>query len=188
MAPPKRPIDELLAKQDWGAVHAAVTEFAYSRTHSWDDAEELSQEAITRVLDPAYRAWDPEKEPSLVRHLGSIVNSLLANRRNTRSLSQQRAYAPDARVWATRVDPAPTPAHRLESKELAARAIELLRVRVAGDALVAALVELCLEAGTDKPAELAEATGRPVEEIYNAQRRLAAHMAAVRQEIEGDAP
>ena len=181
-----RDVDALLAGQDWGAVYSAVVKYAFHRTRrrSWELAEDLAQEAIRRVLDPAYVDWDPVKEPAIERHLGSIVNSLVANRTRAASTVRERSFAPAAALWSKPIDARPTPEEALEREALEVRALALLRARVAEDSLAAAIVEIVVHAGVDKPAALAEATGQAVEQIYKAQRRVAGHVAAVRRELE----
>src|SRR5579859_6882282 len=74
-------IDQAIADADWSRIHARVVAYAFARCRSRALAEDLAQGAIRCVLDPAYAEWDPQKQPSLARFLGSVVNGLLRNER-----------------------------------------------------------------------------------------------------------
>lgn len=54
---------------------------AYAVTGNMADANDLAQQAMMRAIDPEGSPWDPAREPSLLVHLGSLINSRLANLR-----------------------------------------------------------------------------------------------------------
>jgi len=168
-------IDEALRGADWKSIHQRVSAYAFARCRSRALAEDLSQEAIRCVLDPVYAEWDPQKQPSLVRLLGSIVNRNLWNERQ-RARSQRevtlddesRPDVPDAHGFSERV---------AIDRDRFHRAVDLLRARFESkrDALALAVLDAVID-GADTPAALASELGRPIDEIVFARRRL--HRAA----------
>jgi DNA-directed RNA polymerase specialized sigma24 family protein len=70
----------------------AVLDFAEKITRSPEAAEELTQEALLRLMTT--RAWDPQGPTSLERHVCGIVKSLLwAERQSKRPKYERLAMA-----------------------------------------------------------------------------------------------
>ncbi len=91
--PPSTPaIDAILAAQDWADLSGRLTKYAHVRLRktSWHTAEEIAQQAIVQLLDPAYATWDRDRHPDLFDCLGSIVNGLVAN--HSRRASRRGAH------------------------------------------------------------------------------------------------
>jgi hypothetical protein len=78
---PDASLEAALAAQDWTDLSQRLTRYTYARLRksSWETAEDLAQQAITQLLDPAYASWDRERHPDLFDCLGHIANGLVAN-------------------------------------------------------------------------------------------------------------
>jgi hypothetical protein len=176
------PVD--LESIDWPDVIRRLTVFAMKRLGSRGslaDAEDLAGQAIRQFLDPDYASWNPEEEPDLLRHLGSILNGVLNNSLRRKALGVERPLdTPEASRVAVED---PSAQRRVIAREQAGRAIRLLSERIVGDDLVESVFLLELD-GIDIPSEQAIELDRPVAEIYKARRRLGAHREAVRRQLE----
>jgi hypothetical protein len=163
----------------WSLRHI-VWEWAYSLTENLADAGELAQEGMTRAIDPKESPWDPEKQPSLVLHVGSLMNSLAANRRRGEKRHKSVSYKPklDARV-----DPDPTPEEQAERVEDLARLqgwMNDLLARLAGDTIALGKIKLMRE-GIDDAAEQAARLGCTTKDVYRANERIAYHVGLVKK-------
>jgi DNA-directed RNA polymerase specialized sigma24 family protein len=81
-------LEAALKNQDWADLSRRLTRYAKARLRgsSLATAEEIAQQAIMQLLDPAYASWDRERHPDVFDCLGHIVNGLVVNhfRRNAR--------------------------------------------------------------------------------------------------------
>src|SRR5260370_36736643 len=157
------PVD--LESIDWADVFRRLTAFGMRRLGSrgsLTDAEELAIEAIKQFLDPEYASWNPEAEPDLLRHLGSILNDGLNNSVRRKALELERPLdTPEANRVA---GDDPSAQRRMIAREEAARAIRLLSERIVGKELVENVLILELD-GIDSASEQAKQLDRPVAEI-----------------------
>jgi DNA-directed RNA polymerase specialized sigma24 family protein len=177
-------VETLLAGQDWAAITERLVLYARGRLggRSVETAKEIVQEALTRLWDPAYSDWDPMKEPSLLRHLGSVVNGIV---RNLNVAARERALvtrSPDALERAAERGPGAPDGRAADGRIDARKAVDRLLERTADDEIVAGIVLLMAD-GVDRPAEQSSAIGRPIGDVYNARRRLKDHASAVRAEL-----
>jgi hypothetical protein len=78
------------------------------------------------------------------------------------------------------------PEEQAGRRELAAIALEALRARLEGDDVAFGVIEQLL-VGEDRPRAIADALELDVREVYNANRRLKKHYAAVRAELDAQA-
>jgi DNA-directed RNA polymerase specialized sigma24 family protein len=151
--------------------------FASWRTHNGPDADDLLQEALAKVFDPDDSPWDPDGSKSFVLHVGSIINRLASHEWTSARVQHEVV---DSRLASdkTTVDPSPLAdaalAQHQESAELH-RLGELLLAELGDGDTVATKVLLAAREGYETPAELAEKIERPVEEVYDAIRRLKYH-------------
>jgi hypothetical protein len=78
---PPESLEVALAAQDWADLSQRLTRYAHTRMRktSWASAEEIAQQAIVQLLDPAYASWDREHCPDIFDCRGSIVNGLVQN-------------------------------------------------------------------------------------------------------------
>ena len=172
-----------LLEHDWSDISRRLTLFVYGRLgrgRSMHDAEEIAQEAVRRFLDPNYAQWDQGREPSLVRHLGSIANGVLSDRRQRKSSSNEELR--DVADMAE-VDASEDVETRVASAEVAARSLAALRERLAKDRVALDILELIIR-GVDEPREQARQLSLAPREVYNARRRIALHRDAIRNLID----
>lgn len=85
--------------QEWDIILKRLTVYTHrrlGRRARLQDAEDIAMQAITRVMDPEYRDWDPAKS-SLLWHLQSEVNGIVKNLRRTRSRTEEVITDPTGR-------------------------------------------------------------------------------------------
>ncbi len=73
----------LLLELKNGDAEKQLRSLAHHFTRSTDDARDLVQTALARVLDPLDAPWDPVATKSLVEHLGKVMSNLSANARRS---------------------------------------------------------------------------------------------------------
>lgn len=137
--------------------------------------EDLAAQAIVDVIDGT-RAWDPEKDPDLLKYLKGVIDSLVSNLVNRKENKTTRRLdgrdgSLDESEECHLPDSAPCPYDVVADRE----SMDFFRAAVVAaikdDPLAVSLFE-CLEAEMTKPSEIAELLGTDVSEIYNAQKRL----------------
>jgi hypothetical protein len=175
----RRALEQLA--QDKPAMKALVA-IALKRSESVADAEEFVSEAIARLYAGSV-ARDAVRHPDLVRQLGSIVNGLARNKATSAAVRHEAP--PDSERTRRTRDGAPTAeevivAHDAgrETAELLARRMAALRERLAEIPLALELL-VWFERGTTTPEELVGATGRGIEDVRRALRRIYYHAEAV---------
>jgi len=145
---------------------------AYSLTRSLADARELAQEAMTSAIDPAGSPWDPDTEPDLLFHVGSLMNSAAANRRRGERRHPFIHYKPEKDL---RLDPAPTAEDLMVQEDDVAeleRRMADLRDSLAGDDIALGKIDL-LYRGIEDAASQAKLLGCSVTDIRRATERIA---------------
>lgn len=176
-------------EMDWGAVSKRLTVYAHHRLSRFglstpELAQDMAFEALRRMFDDAYASPHDGTMEGIMAALGSLVNGLISNHRRKLSTRREKTHDPVefrmvCRAKATGLDPE---SHTVR-RQYEERVLEALRIRVAGDPLGAAIVERCLR-GVDEPGEQAQELGVSLRDIYNANRRLKKHYAAVRAQFE----
>jgi DNA-directed RNA polymerase specialized sigma24 family protein len=178
----RRAVRARLDAEDWNASYARLRAFAAHRCRSDALGEDLAQEAMARIYAPDC-AWDPAKEPNVVRYLMSVVNSLRANHRTSaaeqRNVSTEKATKATARVR----DDAALADDVLSREQIHTRRLALLRARLADDAPATRVLELALD-GVDAPAEIARMTEWTPKAVAAARLRVQRHAAAVAEEVQ----
>jgi hypothetical protein len=181
--------DELLDGVDWNKRFQRLVVFVHRMLGAnvpLEEAEDVAGEAIRRFLDPEYAGWDPEREPSLERHLGSIVNGLLRNRIRVKATTHEVAHDfASSPVMAVVSSPAPDPEDRAMDRSLARRARELLENELRGDEDAEGVFLLEID-GISEPKEQAQALGLPIAKVYKARFRLGLAREAVRRRMLGE--
>jgi DNA-directed RNA polymerase specialized sigma24 family protein len=188
-APSSQQVFAELAK---GHVRTQLHRYATWRTRDEDKAKDLVADALLLVCDPEKgKTWDPAKR-SFFGHMRRVLDDLAIQRKrvgpgrfeiNETDLVR-RTRNPDA-------FPDPADEHALADEALAAH-FELAWLRSLGRALLERLagkdqraVEVyraaCIH---EEPAEQCRHLGIPVEEVYEAHRRLRYHGAIVKTEWE----
>jgi DNA-directed RNA polymerase specialized sigma24 family protein len=158
--------------------------YAYSLTRDVGDAKDLAQEGMAKVVDPQASPWAPDVQPDLFMHVGSVMNSIAANRRRADTRHPTETY--DKRSHE-RADPAPNAEEILVDTETRAevdarlkRWVDELRRRLAGHPVALGKIELLYE-GVDGTAEQAARLGCTVKDVYGANERIAYHVAQMRK-------
>lgn len=143
------------------------------------DAEETVQEAVRLFLEAGGVA-DPADPKALLHALGSNINGIAVNRRRKKALHAVTLTADGA---ATEPEDPPDVEQKIMNAEIARRAVSALLDRVADDELLFSLVIQTAE-GVEDPADQAKVLNRSIQDIYNARRRLKAHIQAVKDLME----
>ena len=142
------------------------------------DAPSLAMEALTRVLEGRRRPWDPQKEPTLLAYLKSVVKSIF---------SEVLAAANQESDEVAPVD--------VEGRDLIAAAastdagvdLELEQSQLQEDILGQfhededQLVLMCLFDGVAKPAEIANETGLGVRDVYRVKQKIKRRLGHLRE-------
>ena len=174
---------------NWADIFRRLVLFAFRRRQlrgspgSLADAEDLAAEAIRRLFDSQYVAWDPTREPDLMRHLGSTINGLLSNELRAARVKVEQSLSVPSVLRSAEQAAAEDP--QLDGAADCRRAMSLLETRVANDEVISQVL-LLEEEGVTKPAVQAAQLHLEVDVIYKARRRLAQHREAVRRELNGE--
>jgi hypothetical protein len=164
------------------------------------DASDLVQEAIRKTLDPNVSPWKPEKQPSLLRHLGSLMNSAASHQRRDARARRFIPFAsendgPQKAIRGRGPTAAPMQAAEPNAEEGALAQedgkriddrLARLRLRLAGDAIALGKIDLHAE-GVDDAAAQAARLGCTVREIYRAAERITYHAKRVAAETKAEA-
>ncbi len=150
---------------------------AYAVTGNMADANDLAQQAMMRAIDPEGSPWDPAREPSLLVHLGSLINSRLANLRRGAGRHPVDPFD-EAAVPTDQPGPEASILARDARAEFEAWLVELQR-RLDGDGIALAKLDLALE-GVDRAEDQAARLGCSLEDIRSAARRIAYHARIVK--------
>lgn len=137
--------------------------------------EDIVQDALSSLHggEPD-RPWDPEKTPDPMDHLKAFVNSRLSTL--ARSYDHKKVKYP---IDPEKHEDADNPEGLVVEKEAQQheqtwwnRAKDLLLQEIIDDDLLLAMHDLMEKEESDKPQELAERLGQPVETIKNAKKRI----------------
>ncbi len=181
----------LLRAQPWGRLLTQLTAIALKRIkgRSLQDAEDLAQSAIA----DAYRTrasggWDPEKGPLenflVARVIGSSANELRRKRNVCEVwLDEEAEEAPGLSVHEKHfAEDRPAPDDALHRLRFAQTFHDRLIAYVSDDEVASALIPH-MKDGLAKPEELAAATGRPIEQVKDARRRIRYHADRITKEL-----
>jgi DNA-directed RNA polymerase specialized sigma24 family protein len=168
-------------EKEWGDLLEKVRAFAYKRTGSKAHADDLAPEACTLLMTT--RRWDPSREPVLAKHMMKIVMSLLSNARERERVRAEYEMKAAIEERTTGGDSTPSAGQlsielgdRERSRIRAARKLADLRASLGGFDLELQLIDLT-EQEIDERAEQARITGRRIEEVYEAWRRIRRYLA-----------
>ena len=162
-------------------VRASLYRYAAKRTQSLADAEDVLADALIRVLDPDDKPWDPAQR-SFERHMRFLVRDVAIDRARS---GYARFEVVDTSPGEAAASPDP------QADEIVAQEVDvawqrrmgtLLLTRLDGrDDLAARVYRLACQ-GVETPADMARELGCPIEEIYEAMRRIRYHGACVKAE------
>lgn len=180
--------DEKKQAKQAGPSEEELWRLAYRRLVLWTvkrhrlnaaDAEEVVQEAIRQFLTAGGTAEGGLGE--LLKTLGSRINGIVVNRRRKKATS---AILPTH----DGLDPEQGDDGRVEEQlinnDWFRKAIGLLLERIEEDSMLLSMI-MKMADGIRAPAQLAVELQVDVNDVYNANRRLGAHVAAVKASMEG---
>jgi len=134
------------------------------------EAEDAAQQAVMRLVKNGPPPWDYAKDPTAWKFLQNRFD-------NFRKAKTRRAEKRATVVDSDLVEEVPPSSDRnpgsalLEHEHAAMGRAELLR-RVSNNPLAVRIVELCIQKGELKPAEIAKELGEDVKRVYEARRRI----------------
>ena len=139
------------------------------------EAADLASEAIVDFLD-GRRKRDPEVQPDLLTFLKGVVDSKVSHLvESVENVSTARLTEGQERGGVQAIGHSSSATVAASELIIDQEGLEQFRLRIwreiEDDNLAIQILD-CYEAGLKKPAEMAEAIGVEVEEIYNAQKRL----------------
>ena len=146
------------------------------------DAQDVAQKAITQLLDPDYKDWDPE-EKKLEEHLESVAWGIIRNQyvnvgnRSTDALDDAKDRG--KRIAAS----APSPEDEIASRELHSVVFGELRRHFAAKPLELTIIEL-FEEGIHLPREQAREIDRAYHVVYEARWRVVREARRIMAELE----
>lgn len=144
------------------------------------DAGGLALEAISRVLDGRRRDWDPEKEPTLLAYLKSVVKSIFsteivpAAERERDEISATDSQGNDRTMTVPSTNPGPEA--EVELDELKERIYDSFEVEEDQ------LVLMCLFEGVTTPAAIADKTGLGQSEVYRIKQKIKRRLVGLSEE------
>jgi DNA-directed RNA polymerase specialized sigma24 family protein len=158
--------------------------YAYSLTRDLGDAKDLAQEGMAKVIDPQASPWAPDVKPDLFMHVGSVMNSIAANRRRADARHPTEFYDKEKHE---RADPTPNAEEMMVDVETRAevdarlkRWVDELRRRLVGHPVALGKIDLLYE-GVEDTAQQAARLGCTVKDVYGANERIAYHVAQMRK-------
>jgi hypothetical protein len=162
---------------------AKVTSYAHRllARRRRERAEEIAQEAIAQLFDPARTQLDAETEAEILLVLFGLVKGLVSNdrRRKHHQLEVQVRESRRDNIGDGRA----SPEELLAGQQERALAISQLRARVANDDVGAQLVDLFAN-GIDEAQAQSHASGASIETIRKARKRVFRHADAIARERE----
>ena len=181
---------ELLRTQDWEPIILRLTAYAVYKVQrlSWqtgkDDLpggrqpKDLASDAIKKVFE-GERSWDPTKQPDLLKHLRSIVDSLVSHLVESAEHKQRRQIGDEVEKGG--FDPpdqhSPIPLDEI----IAADVMGKLWDKAAGDEDLE-LVLYCIEEGLSKPIDISTTIQIPIDRIYKAKKKLGIYLRSIQKE------
>jgi DNA-directed RNA polymerase specialized sigma24 family protein len=179
----------------WTEAWVAVLTFGLSVTKSSARADDLRQEAFARLMTT--RPWRREQQPSFVKHMLLVASSVLKHegkaqaRRAHHEADAGAEYKRDRGDTASPEEDMLEHAESLRRKDRAASVLAELRRRLADYPLELRVIEHIAQAQDrddeepEKPAEIAQALGVRVEEVYRACARIKRYRASVYAAVGG---
>jgi hypothetical protein len=181
--------------EQWTDAWIAVLTFALSVTGSNAHADDIRQESYTRMLKT--RPWRPEDQPSFVKHMLLVARSVLKHnqkahaRRTHHEANAGAEYRRDRGDTASPEDDALDHAEALRRQDHGARVLAEVKRKLAGYPLELRLIDYIAQRQDqdddelEKPAQIAQALGVRVEEIYRACARIKRYRASVYAAVGG---
>jgi DNA-directed RNA polymerase specialized sigma24 family protein len=163
---------------------AHLLRYATWWTKDEDAGKDLLADAMERVLDPEDRPWNPARG-SFRRHMRMLMGGDAIEQKRT-GVGKYEVVDSESDALERAIEPLPQPDALLHRKRKLEWMREMWAALVARlgehDHLPLLIYELACEGRHDEPEELAEVIGVPVEQVYEAMRRLRYHAGRVREE------
>lgn len=144
------------------------------------DAPSLALEAISRVLDGRRRDWDPDKEPTLLAYLKSVVKSIFSSEILPAAQRELAELPATDDADTDRIANAPSqdagPHAKMEVDELK----ELILASF--DQPEDQLVLMCIFEDTTEPAAISEQTGIEPYDVYRIKQKIKRRLATLRKD------
>lgn len=138
--------------------------------------EDLAAEALLDCLE-GRRRWHPGQEPDLLRFLKSVVDSKVNHLAESLENRRTRPFPEPGDCAGA----APPPAVIVADQECADRLRAAVVRMIEGDEVAIQLLE-CLDAGIEKPSEIAVLLEMDVAQVRNAQKRVRRRLEQVLRE------
>jgi DNA-directed RNA polymerase specialized sigma24 family protein len=178
-APTSLRVAEQLAIQ---SIRERLLKIACWSTKNFAAAQDLTQDALVRVLDPEDRPWDPEKGTFLT-HMTHVLRQIWADR--LRRLANHELPSERRVGSAAMASDEPLPDEALDdhrSLVVAELLVERLMVALEKQRPMAARCLELMGNGVMAAREQAEQLGCPVEDVYEANRFLKRQAQRIREE------
>jgi DNA-directed RNA polymerase specialized sigma24 family protein len=175
---------------DWASFRKQLVAFAFSRCRRHDEAQDLAQEAMRRLIEPT-TTWDPAAEDA-ASFARTVITSRLANERTSAEARTTipldpsgKKEPPDESLHPP--DPRALTEDRFAELDLSARRLAFVRNRLTLDAKALEMLAFTI-AGDDAPADIRAKTGYSDEVIAAARKRLDRALEAAVRAIPDDPP
>jgi len=162
---------EALEGTDWPDITARLTATAYRMMRKKApiaDAEDVAHKAITQMLDPDYKDWDPNEGP-LFDHLEKVAWGIVHNRFH--SATEKTRAALDEKRERVLYAPVAAVDDVVAAREIHDRVFAELRVTFARKPLELSIVELFAE-GVHLPRDQLAAIDLSYRQVYDARSRV----------------
>lgn len=142
------------------------------------DGPSLAMEALTRVLEGRRRPWDPQKEPTLLAYLRSVVKSIFSEllKAATRESVEVAPVDSEGRDLVAAAASTEVGAD-LELEQSQLQEAILGQFHEDDDQLVL----MCLFEGVVKPAEIAAETGLSTKDVYRVKQKIKRRLSHLRE-------
>lgn len=183
---------ERLKEQDWPGIILRLTAHAAYKVERlrWQtgkkdlprgmQVKDLAMEAI-KMAWTGERKWNPEKQPDLLKHLKSIVDSLVSHL--VESAEHTQRELPREELEQVFDPPDDKSADALDEL-IAADVISKVKNRIKGDEDLE-LVLYCIEEGLSTPRDIAQTLGMPVDRVYKAKKKIGIILKKIQEENNG---
>ena len=182
-----------LHKQDWEGIILKLTAHAVHKVERlrWQTGKkdlpggrqikDLAMEAIKMVWS-GERNWNPSRQPDILRHLKSIVDSLVSHLVESAEHTQRERLQDE--VGEEVFDPPDDQMPSALDEVIAADVFGKVWKQARGDEDLE-LVLCCIEEGMSKPADISDALKIPVDRVYKAKKKLGIILRRIQEEDNG---
>jgi hypothetical protein len=183
---------ERLRAQDWETIILRLTAYAVYKIQrlSWQTGKQdlpggrqpkdLAFDAI-KLVWTGERACNPIKQSDLLKHLKSIVDSLVSHLIRSAEHMQRERVEGEVDGVALVFDPVDEEASNALDEVVAADIFERLWQRAKGDEDLE-LVLCCIEEGMSRPSDISDAVKMEVERVYKAKKKLGIILRTIQEE------